>query len=158
MARGDVLLINLPATDGREQGGRRPAIAVQTNVAGEPMLMVAPITSNSNALRFKFAVKIEPSNENGLAQTSIVMIFQMRAIDKNRIVKLIGKISGEDLKKIDAEIGKCSNRLTKTYLSNYEHQFTRQKSVRLRKHTRHRQSYRARTCRSRLINRFAGAK
>jgi len=104
MARGDVLLINLPTSDKREQSGRRPAVAVQTDVAGEPMLMIAPVTSNLNALRFKFAVKIEPSNDNGLTQTSIVMIFQMRAIDKSRIVKLIGKLSTEDLAKVDSEI------------------------------------------------------
>ena len=104
MARGDVLLINLPSSEGREQSGRRPAVAVQTDIAGEPMLMVAPVTSNLNALRFKFAVKIEPSDENGLTQTSIVMIFQMRAIDKSRILKLIGKLSAEDLANVDLEI------------------------------------------------------
>ena len=104
MARGDVLLINLPISDGREQSGRRPAIAVQTDVSGEPMLMVAPITSNINASRFKFSVQIEHSTENGLTQTSIVMIFQMRSIDKSRIIKTIGKLSEEDLVKVDAEI------------------------------------------------------
>jgi mRNA interferase MazF len=106
MARGDVLLISLPVSDGREQSGRRPAVAVQTDVAGEPMLMVAPITSNLNALRFAFTVKIEPSEENGLTQTSIVMVFQMRAIDKTRIIKTIGKLSDEDLAQVDAEIWK----------------------------------------------------
>ena len=104
MARGDVLLINLPVSDGREQSGRRPAVAVQTDVADEPMLMIAPITSNLNALRFNFSVKIEPSEENGLTQTSIVMIFQMRAIDKNRIIRKIGQLSADNLEKIDAEI------------------------------------------------------
>ncbi len=104
MARGDVLLINLPSSDGREQSGRRPAVAVQTDVAGEPMLMIAPITSNLNASRFKFVVKIEPSNENGLTQTSIVMVFQMRGIDKSRIVKTIGKLSVEHLADIDSKI------------------------------------------------------
>ncbi len=58
MARGDVLLVSLPASDGREQSGTRPAVAVQTDVAGEPMLMVAPVTPNFGALRFKFAVQI----------------------------------------------------------------------------------------------------
>ena len=42
MARGDVLLVTLPPSDRREQSGRRPAVAVQTDQAGEPMLMVAP--------------------------------------------------------------------------------------------------------------------
>ncbi len=104
MARGDVLLISLPISDGREQSGRRPAIALQTDVAGEPMLMIAPITSSLSALRFAYSVKIEPSEKNGLTQTSIVMIFQMRAIDKTRIVKKIGTLSKEDMEKVDAEI------------------------------------------------------
>ncbi len=106
MAQGDILLINLPVSDGREQSGRRPAVAVQTDAAGEPMLMVAPITSNLNAQRFAFSVRIEPSEENGLTQTSIVMIFQMRAIDKSRIIKKIGTLSDTNLAEVDAEIWK----------------------------------------------------
>lgn len=70
------------------------------------MLMVAPVTSNLSAARFAFSVKVEPSDENGLTQTSIVMIFQMRAIDKTRIVKKIGKLSDEDLERVAAEIGR----------------------------------------------------
>lgn len=50
MARGDVLLVTLPDSDGREQSGRRPVVAVQTDITGEPMLMVAPVTSNLAAL------------------------------------------------------------------------------------------------------------
>jgi mRNA interferase MazF len=106
MARGDVLLVNLPSSEAREQSGRRPAVAVQTDVAGEPMLMVAPVTSNLKALRFKFSVKVEPSDENGLDLPSVVMVFQIRAIDKTRILKVIGKLSAEDLAKVDAEIWK----------------------------------------------------
>ena len=106
MARGDVLLVGLPASDRREQSGRRPAVAVQTDIAGEPMLMIAPITSNLSALRFKFAIQIEPSTSNGLDLSSVVMIFQMRSIDKNRILKKIGKLSDEDMGKVDNEIWK----------------------------------------------------
>jgi len=106
VARGDILLVSLPASDKREQSGRRPAVALQTNISGEPMLMVAPITSNLKALRFKYSVKVSPSIENGLSLPSIVMIFQMRAIDKSRIIKTLGKLSTEDLDKIDSEISK----------------------------------------------------
>ena len=66
MARGDVVVIDLPVSELREQSGRRPAVAVQTDLAGEPMLVVAPITSNLAALRFAFSVRVEPSPENGL--------------------------------------------------------------------------------------------
>lgn len=106
MARGDVLLVSLPATDGREQSGRRPAVAVQTDVAGEPMLMVAPVTSNLKASRFRFTVRIEPSSENGLTEPSVIMVFQMRAIDKARVVKRLGCLSMPELTLVDTEIWK----------------------------------------------------
>jgi mRNA-degrading endonuclease toxin of MazEF toxin-antitoxin module len=63
MARGDVLLVGLPSAGIREQSGRRPAVAVQTDVRGDPMLIIAPVTSNLRALRFPFTVRVEPSSE-----------------------------------------------------------------------------------------------
>lgn len=87
MARGDVVLVSLPLSDRREQSGRRPAIAVQTDQAGEPMLMVAPVTSNLTALRFSFTLRLEPSPDDGLTTPSVVMVFRMRAIDKARIIR-----------------------------------------------------------------------
>lgn len=104
MPRGDLLLVSLPSSEGREQSGRRPAVAVQTDQAGEPMLVVAPVTSNLAALRFAFSVRIEPSSDNGLTAPSVVMVFQMRAIDKARIIRKIGRVSDADLARIDAEI------------------------------------------------------
>lgn len=104
MARGDVLLVTLPDSDGREQSGRRPVVAVQTDITGEPMLMVAPVTSNLAALRFAFSIRVEPSSTNGLTVPSVIMIFQMRAIDKARIVRKIGQLTATDLARIDMEI------------------------------------------------------
>jgi mRNA interferase MazF len=68
------------------------------------MLMVAPVTSNLATLRFAFSVRIEPSAENGLTTPSVVMVFQMRAIDKERIIRKIGRLSQADIARIDAEI------------------------------------------------------
>lgn len=104
MARGDVLLVILPSSNSREQGGRRPAIAVQTDISGQPMLMIAPVTSNLNALRFDFSVQVEPSQQNGLSQSSVVMVFQMRAIDKVRILRRLGNLSVDDMQRVDTEI------------------------------------------------------
>ena len=104
MARGDVVVIDLPVSELREQSGRRPAVAVQTDLAGEPMLVVAPITSNLAALRFAFTVRVEPSPENGLTLPSIVMVFQLRAVDKQRLVRKIGQMSPADMARMDAEI------------------------------------------------------
>jgi mRNA interferase MazF len=68
------------------------------------MLIVAPVTSSLNALRFGFSLRIEPSPENGLTVPSVVMVFQMRAIDKARIVRKIGRISEADMARIDTEV------------------------------------------------------
>lgn len=59
------MLVSLPDSDKREEKGNRPAIAVQTDVAVSPMLMIVPVTSSLGALRFPFTVRIEPSALNG---------------------------------------------------------------------------------------------
>ena len=104
MARGDVVLVSLPASDRREEKGRRPAIAVQTDSATSPMLMVVPVTSSLRAMRFPFTVSIEPSERNGLTLPSVAMVFQMRAIDRKRIIRKIGELEPEYLAQVDAEI------------------------------------------------------
>lgn len=68
------------------------------------MLMVAPVTSNLAALRFAFSVRLEPSAENGLTMPSAVMVFQLRAIDKARIVRKIGRLSEADMTRVDTEV------------------------------------------------------
>lgn len=104
MARGDILLVSLPDSDKREEKGNRPAIVVQIEIAASPMLMVVPVTSSLGALRFPFAVRIEPSEMNSLTLPSVAMVFQMRAIDKKRIVRKIGELDPEYLKQVDLEI------------------------------------------------------
>ena len=68
--------LSVPPSDRREQSGRRPAVAVQTDQAGEPMLIVAPVTSNLAVLRFSFTVRVEASPENGLTLPSISWFFR----------------------------------------------------------------------------------
>lgn len=107
MARGDVLQVDLPSPDGsREQAGRRPAIAVQADVevVSTPTVMVVPLTSNLEALRFPFTIRVEPSATNGLIQQSVLLVFQLRAIDRNRITGTLGKLEQEYLEQLDAEM------------------------------------------------------
>jgi mRNA interferase MazF len=104
MARGDILLVSLPESDRREEKGNRPAIVVQVEIAASPMLMVGPVTSSLGAMRFPFVVQIEPSELNGLTLTSVAVVFQMRAIDRKRIVRKIGELDADYLKQVDLEI------------------------------------------------------
>ncbi|PHJ61838.1 hypothetical protein VF14_19485 [Nostoc linckia z18] len=104
MARGDILLVGLPESDKREQKGNRPAIAVQTDVATSPMLMIVPVTSSLSALRFPFTIRIEASEQNGLTLPSVAMVFQLRAIDRKRIIQKIGELELQYLTQVDTEI------------------------------------------------------
>ena len=106
MARGDILLVALPDSDKREERGTRPAIAVQTDNADSLMLIIIPVTSSLGALRFPLTVKINPSPSNGPTLESVAMVFQLRAIDRRRIVRKIGTLDSESLAQIDKEIWK----------------------------------------------------
>lgn len=97
MARGEIWTVEIPAPAGRarhEQLGIRPGIIVQADHADSklPTTIVIPTTSNQEALRFPYTVAIQPSTRNGLEKPSILLIFQIRAIDKRRLLRKIGKL------------------------------------------------------------------
>jgi mRNA interferase MazF len=108
MARGDVLRVDIPPSKsaGHEQIGRRPAIAVQTDTttASLPTLMIIPLTGRLSALRFPHTIRVEPSDENGLTQPSVLLVFQLRAIDRSRIVETIGHLEQRYLDLVDREM------------------------------------------------------
>jgi mRNA interferase MazF len=106
MARGDVLTVRLPSSRGREQAGHRPAVAVQTDTASvqSPTLMIVPFTGQLGAQRFSHTIRVEPSPENGLTSPSILLVFQLRAIDQNRIIRKIGELEQNYLDQLDAEM------------------------------------------------------
>lgn len=106
MARGDVVSVNLPPPPGgtgREQTGFRPALAVQADSIGEdlPTLMIIPFTSQLSALRFPLTMRIEPSRMNGLTQTSVLLVFQLRAVDRARIGHKLGTLEKKHLDILD---------------------------------------------------------
>lgn len=109
MARGDILIVNLPApadSAGREQIGNRPAIVVQTDVttAHLPTTMIVPFTSNLAATRFPYTMCVDPSAQNGLTRPSVLLIFQLRAIDKRRLGNKIGHLEEHYLQQLEGEI------------------------------------------------------
>jgi mRNA interferase MazF len=98
--KGDVLIVDLSTSSGREQSGVRPAIAASTgNLPG--VIIVIPLTSNIEALRFPHTLALLPDSKNGLKQESVALVFQVRAIDNKRIVQVIGKVDATTRKKID---------------------------------------------------------
>lgn len=99
MKKGEVWIVEIPGVDGKEQRGLRPAIFIadtRTSVA-----VVIQCTSNFQALRFPFTARLEPSRGNGLDVLSVALVFQIRAIDKKRLLQKVGKLEKTAIKELD---------------------------------------------------------
>lgn len=84
---------DLDPAKGSEQGGVRPVLVIQNDIGNfkSPTVIVSAITSKNK--RMKLATHIPIKLEEGhLPKTSIVMLEQIRTIDKERLIKYIGKI------------------------------------------------------------------
>lgn len=99
MNAGDICLVEIPSSEGREQQGLRPAIIVQTseNIDRVPTILVVPFTTQVKAANFPFTFVVEPDSTNNLTSTSIALVFQLRAIDKKRLKSRIGSLSSDDM-------------------------------------------------------------
>jgi mRNA interferase MazF len=102
MKKGEIWETDLPYSDGKEQSGRRPSAIISEIEAN--MAIIVPFTSNVQALRFQNSVEVEPSIENGLDSLSIALCFQVRAVDKKRLLKRIGELESRKVKEIDASL------------------------------------------------------
>ena len=96
---GAIVLVDLGAGPfGHEQAGLRPAIVVSIN---NGIAVLVPLTSNTASLRFTATLPITPNKENGLATTSIVLAFHIRAVDARRIVKRIGTLDSKNKRSLN---------------------------------------------------------
>lgn len=99
MKKGEIWLVEIPGIDGHEQRGLRPAIFIaDTKIS---VAIIVPCTSNLQALRFPFTVRIESSHRNGLNESSVALVLQLRAIDKKRLLRKIGQLESSALKELD---------------------------------------------------------
>ena len=104
--RGDVFFANLGDIDRNEktneQKGIRPVMIIQNNIGNKfsPTLIVAPISSQ--VLKTKLPTHVNLDHDYiGLEKESFVMLEQIRTLDKSKCLKYIGKVSEEDMNKID---------------------------------------------------------
>ena len=109
MRRGDIVLVNLPQTAdgaGHEQVGTRPALIVHDDATSDTLsvVMIVPFTSNVKAQRFSHTIVVEPTEENGLTVQSVLLVFQLRAIDRQRVKKTIGHLEDELIEKVNQEM------------------------------------------------------
>lgn len=109
MARGDIVSVDLPAPSGvasHEQVGVRPGLVVQSDATGAntPVIMIVPFTSQLGAARFPHTIRVNPSPQNGLSQPSVLLVFQLRAVDRRRLRNTIGHLEQSLLVQTDMEL------------------------------------------------------
>ena len=100
--RGDVVLCDLNPIIGSEQSGIRPAVILQidrANVAS-PHTVIAPFTSKIRRAILSSHVFV-PAGNGGLSQDSVILCEQIRVIDKQRIIKILGHLSNSYMNEIE---------------------------------------------------------
>ena len=100
--RGDIFYADLRPVVGSEQGGIRPVLIVQNNTGNKhsPTVICAAITSRMNKAKLPTHVEIS-AKENGIARDSVILLEQVRTIDKTRLKERICHLDGEVSKEID---------------------------------------------------------
>ncbi len=97
MRQGDIYLANLNPVKGHEQAGFRPVLVMQNNILNTNLntIIVAPITSNLKA-KGKMTTYFLSQKISKLSKDSVVLLFQLRTLDKSRLKKKISNM-GEAL-------------------------------------------------------------
>lgn len=90
--RGEIYYADLGHGVGSEQEGRRPVVIIQNDVGNKhsPTVIVAAVTTKAFGKRKKLPVHYALDNETGLKAPSVVMLEQIRTLDKHRLEQYVG--------------------------------------------------------------------
>ena len=99
--RGEVRVVDLDPTRGREQAGRRPALIVSVDLFNQgpaDLVVMLPITSKAKGIPLH--VSITPP-EGGVKMPSYVKCEDIRSVSKQRLTKLLGNVSAETMREVE---------------------------------------------------------
>lgn len=100
--RGEIYYADLSPVVGSEQGGVRPVLIVQNDVGNKhsPTVIAAAITSQKYKTGLPTHIRVN-ADGCGLAKDSIVLLEQVRTIDKRRLKERMGNLDENDMLRID---------------------------------------------------------
>lgn len=100
--RGDIFYADLRPVVGSEQGGVRPVLIIQNDMGNRhsPTVICAAITSKMNKAKLPTHVEIE-ANRYGIVKDSVILLEQVRTIDKSRLRERVCHLDTEILQRID---------------------------------------------------------
>jgi mRNA interferase MazF len=100
--RGEVFLVNFDPTIGTEIRKTRPALILQNDISNEysPITIVAAVTSRFDENLYPTEVLVRPP-EGGLRSDSVVLLNQIRSVDRLRLMKRLGELKTDTMEKVD---------------------------------------------------------
>lgn len=100
--RGDIYYADLSPVVGSEQGGIRPVLIVQNDVGNKysPTVIAAAITSQKDKTKLPTHIRVN-ADGSGLTRDSIVLLEQVRTIDKQRLMEKMGRLDDASMSRID---------------------------------------------------------
>ena len=103
--RGDIFYADLSPVIGSEQGGVRPVVVVQNDIGNKysPTIIIAAITSQLNKAKLPTHVNVT-AKDVPLTKNSVILLEQLRTIDKKRLREKIGRFDKDVIDEIDAAI------------------------------------------------------
>ena len=102
MKRGDVYYADLRPVVGSEQGGIRPVLIIQNDVGNRhsPTIIVAAITSKMNKAKLPTHIEL-PAERYHMVKDSVILLEQLRTIDKLRLKDRICHLDSTIMQKVD---------------------------------------------------------
>jgi len=103
--RGDIYYADLSPVIGSEQGGMRPVLIIQNDTGNRhsPTVIAAAITSQTGKAKLPTHIELE-GRSFGLTKDSVVLLEQIRTIDKTRLRERMGRLDSELMTKVDSAI------------------------------------------------------
>ena len=100
--RADIFYADLSPVVGSEQGGVRPVLIIQNDIGNKfsPTVIAAAITSQINKAKMPTHIEID-AKDYGLTKDSVILLEQIRTIDKKRIREKIGHLDDELMEKVN---------------------------------------------------------
>ena len=103
--RGDIFYADLSPVVGSEHGGMRPVLIVQNDTGNKhsPTVIAAAITSQTGKARLPTHIELNAQSV-GLSRDSVILLEQIRTIDKSRLRERMGKLDDNTMTKVDNAI------------------------------------------------------
>ena len=100
--RGDIYYADLSPVVGSEQGGIRHVLIIQNDVGNRfsPTVIAAAITSRDSKAKLPTHIRLYADN-SGLSKDSVVLLEQIRTLDKRRLKEKMGTLNSYDMYKVD---------------------------------------------------------